>query len=95
MINVMTEKDVDMSTFEPRPLEMADTIKADVVICLAQEAEAEARHMCETRSIPYQRWQVSDPAMQDGDHGEKLEAYRISRDAIADRIADYAREHGY
>lgn len=93
MINVMSELDIDMSTFEPRPLEASEDVIADVIICLAPEAESEAKSLAQERSVPYERWQVSDPAMQEGDHGERLEAYRISRDAIAQRISEYARMH--
>ena len=95
MVSVMSELDIDMSSFEPRPLQLSEQLMANVIICLAPEAEWEAKKIAETRSIPYERWQVSDPALQDGDHGERLEAYRISRDAIAERIEQYGQMHSH
>lgn len=94
MVNVMSEAGIDLSRFECRTLDEVAEAPCDLVICLAAEAEAAAKELASARSAQYQRWQVSDPAMQEGHHGERLEAFRISRDAIAARIDRFAREQG-
>ena len=93
MVNVMNEIGVDLSRFDCRTADDVADEPCDLVVCLAAEAEPAAREFADSRGARYERWQVSDPAMQDGHHGERLEAFRISRDAIAARIERFAREH--
>lgn len=92
MVNVMSEIGIDLSRFDCRTLDDVTDAECDIVICLAAEAEADAKALAKARSARYERWQVSDPAMQEGHHGERLEAFRISRDAIAARIERFARQ---
>ncbi|TGY90728.1 low molecular weight phosphatase family protein [Marinicauda algicola] len=92
MVSVMSEIGIDLSRFGCRTLDEVADAPCELVICLAAEAEPDAKALARARGAQYQRWQVSDPAMQEGHHGERLEAFRISRDAIAARIERFARE---
>ena len=92
MISVMAEKGADLSGFECRDLAEAGDDPVELVVCLADDADAEAAAFAERRDADYALWAVADPTLAQGSRDQRLEAYRAARDAIEARIARYVRE---
>ena len=92
MIAVMAEKGVDLSGFECRDLAEAGDDPAELVVCLAREAGAQAAAFAERRDADYVLWPVTDPTTVAGGREARLQAYRGARDDIEARIARYVRE---
>ena len=92
MIAVMGEKGVDLSGFECRDLAEAGDDPAELVVCLAREADAEAAAFAERRDADYVLWAMDDPTTVRGAREARLQAFREARDDIEARIARYVRE---
>lgn len=92
MIAAMAEKGVDLSGFECRDLAEAGDDPAELVVCLAGEADGEAAAFAERRDADYVLWPMDDPTTVTGGREARLQAFREVRDDIEARIARYVRE---
>ncbi|KAA5805483.1 low molecular weight phosphatase family protein [Alkalicaulis satelles] len=87
MIAVMDELGEDLSTFECRDMESTADAPVELVVCLAPEAAEAASAFAERRGAAYEFWPVADPARVEGVRQARLDAYRATRDLIAERVA--------
>lgn len=85
MIAVMGEKGLDLSDYECRDMDDVAGEPADIVVCLAPDAEDEARGLAASRKARYVFWPIDEPAAG-RDRFLTLANYRAARDAIEARI---------
>ncbi|MEQ8405731.1 MAG: low molecular weight phosphatase family protein [Oceanicaulis sp.] len=93
MIAVMGEKGLDLSDYECRDMDDVAGEPADLVVCLSDDVDAEAREFAAGRGAAYALWPVEEPATG-RDRFLTLAAYRAARDAIEARILAFEPESG-
>jgi len=91
MIVVMGEKGVDLSDHECRDMDDVAGEPVDLVVCLSEDVDAEARKFAADRNAAYAHWPIDEPAIG-RDRFLTLAAYRAVRDAIDARILAFAAE---
>ncbi|MFP4518138.1 MAG: low molecular weight phosphatase family protein [Oceanicaulis sp.] len=91
MIAVMDEKGHDLSSYVCRDMDDVAGEPVDLVVCLSEDADAQARRFARARSARYQLWPVAEP-VGGRDRFLTLAAYRAVRDAIEARILAFDPE---
>jgi len=84
VVEAMKEVDIDISGNSPKMLTMDMVEKADKMITMGCEAEAEA--VCPASFIETQDWALEDPK------GKSLEQVRKIRDEIKERVNKLVKE---
>jgi protein-tyrosine-phosphatase len=85
---VMGELGVDLRRHYPTLLEDLEDTNFDLIVTLSPEAHHRALELTRTQSVDVEYWPTEDPSVAEGNREERLAAYRLVRDKLADRIAD-------
>ncbi len=88
VVAVMSEVGGDLRRHYPTLLEDLEDTNFDVIITLSPEAHHRALELTRTQAVEVEYWPTEDPSMAEGSREERLAAYRLVRDRLADRIAD-------
>jgi arsenate reductase len=91
-VEVMAEKGYDLSGQHPKHLrEYLGKAQVHTVIIVCDGA-AKSCPAIWPGARERLMWPFPDPAAVDGEESERREAFRVVRDAIAERVEDWARE---
>lgn len=82
---VLYELGVDIADHEPKALESVDLTAFDLVIALTPESLQQARDVCAGR-VEY--WPTSDPTTTEGSRDQRIEAYRLTRSELDQKLAE-------
>ena len=90
-VAIMDEIGVDISkhramTFEE--LEDWAGLNFDLIVTLTPEAHHKALELTRRVAVEVEYWPTPDPAMQEGNREQRLDAYRVVRDHLLRRIKD-------
>ncbi len=90
-VEVLGELGIDISGARPKHLEMFLGREFDFIITLCDKA----RDMCPVfpGRPTSEHWNLADPAAVEGPRGERLEAFRRTRDEIIRRIERFVESH--
>ena len=86
---VLDEVGADLSGHRAKSFEDLEDGSFDLVISLTPEAQHRAVELARGRAVDIEYWPIPDPTLATGSREAILDAYRMSRDAILNRI--YAR----
>jgi protein-tyrosine-phosphatase len=84
---VMAEVGCDLSTYKVKTFDELQDDSFDLVISLTPEAQHRAVEMARGRAAEIEYWPIHDPTLTEGSRQARLEAYRMVRDSLAQRIA--------
>lgn len=86
---VLDEVGADLSGHRAKSFDDLEDGSFDLVISLTPEAQHRAVELARGRAVDIEYWPIPDPTLATGSREAILDAYRMSRDAILNRI--YAR----
>jgi protein-tyrosine-phosphatase len=86
VIAVMDEIGIDMSHFTPKSFEDLQGSGFDLIITLSPEAHHHAMELTRTEAVEVEYWPTQDPSAFTGSRDQILEAYRMVRDGLLERI---------
>jgi protein-tyrosine-phosphatase len=89
VITVMDEIGIDLSNHEPKSFDDLEDEFFDLIICFSDVSYAMALDMAQSKSTEVEFWPVYDAALASDNREERLTAYRLVRDAIAEKLQDY------
>ena len=89
VITVMDEIGIDLSNHEPKSFDDLEDEFFDLIICFSDVSYAMALDMAQSKSTEVEFWPVYDAALASDNREERLTAYRLVRDAIAEKLKDY------
>lgn len=89
MVSVMLELEQDLEDFNPIALAGVGEPPAQLVVSLSTAADRTAMQYADETGANFQAWPIPDPSESGGNRDQRLEAYRETRNAIADRIANW------
>jgi protein-tyrosine-phosphatase len=84
---VMAEVGCDLSAYMAKTFDELQDDSFDLVISLTPEAQHRAVEMARGRAAEIEYWPTQDPTLQEGSRQARLDAYRLVRDSLAQRIA--------
>ena len=84
---VMAEVGCDLSSYKVKTFDELQDDSFDLVISLTPEAQHRAVEMARGRAADIEYWPTHDPTLTEGSRQARLEAYRMVRDSLAQRIA--------
>lgn len=84
---VMAEVGCDLSNYKVKTFDELQDDSFDLVISLTPEAQHRAVEMARGRAAEIEYWPIHDPTLTEGSRQARLEAYRMVRDSLAQRIA--------
>ncbi len=87
-VAVMAELGVDVSSHRCKALNDLDDGTFDLIITLSPEAHHQALELTRTTSCDVVYWATFDPTAVRGPRGQRVEAYRSTRDSLVRRIHD-------
>lgn len=83
MVEVMREKDVDLSAHRPRTFEDLGDTRFEVIVALTEESLARARELAALWGAEVEHWPTPEPAlMGEETRDARLDAYREVRDLV-------------
>lgn len=83
---VLAELDMPIIASEPKDItELADA-NFDLVIVLSDAALPHIEEWAADKSLDVEYWPTEDPTQATGNQAQRLDAYRVVRDALAQRI---------
>jgi protein-tyrosine-phosphatase len=85
----MDEIGIDLSNHEPKSFDDLEDEFFDLIICFSDVSYAMALDMAQSKSTEVEFWPVYDAALASDNREERLTAYRLVRDAIAEKLKDY------
>jgi protein-tyrosine-phosphatase len=83
---VMDEIGLDLTRHRPHSIDDLADNAFDLVITLSPEAAAFAQEMARTLAINIENWPTNDPSMEQGSRDQMLDAYRLVRDSLKEKI---------
>src|SRR4051812_13909630 len=83
---VMAEVGCDLSNYKVKTFDELQDDSFDLVISLTPEAQHRAVEMARGRAAEIEYWPIHDPTLTEGSRQARLEAYRMVRDSLAQRI---------
>ena len=86
-VEVMAEVGVDLSRFRPKAFADIAGSAFDVIITLSPEAHHHAMELTRTHAVEVEYWPTLDPTAFTGSREQILNAYRLVRDGLRERIA--------
>lgn len=86
-IEVMAEIGCDLTGYRTKTFDELQDDSFDLVISLTPESQHRAVEMARGRAAEIEYWPTQDPTLAEGSRQARLEAYRMTRDALAQRIA--------
>lgn len=88
-IAAIEEMGLDMAKHRPRTfaeLEDREGFNFDLVVCLSPDAYHKALDFTRTMSVDVEYWPTMDPSLEQGSRDQRLDAYRLVRDQLMDKI---------
>ncbi len=85
-VAVMDEIGLDISDHKPKTIEDLQDTHFDLIITLAPEAHHKALELTRNDAIDVEYWPTADPSLATGSREQILDAYRVVRDGLLDRI---------
>ena len=85
-VAVVGELGFDLSRHRPKTFDTLDDDNFDLVISLTPEAQHRAVELSRGRAVDLEYWPTPDPTLALGPREAVLEAYRATRDGLAERI---------
>ena len=89
---VMAEVGCDLSGYTVKTFDDLEDDSFDLVISLTPEAQHRAVEMARGRAAAIEYWPIHDPTLTEGSRQARLDAYRLVRDSLAQRIARRFRD---
>lgn len=83
---VLDEIGADLTGHRAKGFDDLEDGSFDLVISLTPEAQHRAVELARGRAVDIEYWPIPDPTLASGSRETVLEAYRVTRDAILDRI---------
>jgi protein-tyrosine-phosphatase len=84
---VMAEIGCDLSGYRTKTFDELLDDSFDLVISLTPESQHRAVEMARGRAAEIEYWPTQDPTLAEGSRQARLEAYRMTRDTLAQKIA--------
>jgi protein-tyrosine-phosphatase len=84
---VMAEVGCDLSRYKVKTFDELEDDSFDLVISLTPQAQHRAVEMARGRAAEIEYWPIHDPTLTEGSRQARLDAYRLTRDSLAQRIA--------
>jgi len=85
-VAVMDELGADMSRHRSKTFEELEEDSFDLVISLTPEAQHRAVELARHHAVDLEYWPTHDPTLVMGSREAVMDAYRETRDALAERI---------
>jgi len=85
-VAVMDELGADMSHHRSKTFDMLESDMFDLVISLTPEAQHRAVELARHHAVDLEYWPTHDPTLMMGPREAVMEAYRETRDVLAERI---------
>ncbi len=85
-VAVMTEIGIDLSAHQPKRLDELEDTSFDLVISLSPDAQHAAVELTRASACEVEFWPVFAPTAVEGNLEETLNAYRLVRDLLRQRI---------
>ena len=83
---VMEEIGLEIGKHTPRRFEDLEDGSFDLVITLSPEAQHKAMEMTRTAATRVEYWPTIDPTAVEGTREQRLQAYRLVRDHLMERL---------
>ena len=88
-VAVMNELGIDIMRHKPmtfEELQDLEGIDADLIVTLSPDAHHKAMTLADAVSAQVEYWPTPDPAVEEGNREQRLEAYRAVRDQLMAKI---------
>jgi protein-tyrosine-phosphatase len=86
VVAVMDEIGIDVSRHRSKIFEELEDDSFDVVVSLSPEAQHKAVELTRANACEVEFWHTFDPSLVEGNRETRLEAYRVVRDQLMERI---------
>lgn len=86
MIEVMDELGIDVSQHRSKTFDELEDTSFDVIISLSPEAQHAAVELTRTMACEVEFWNTFDPSLIEGNREARLNAYRLVRDGLMERL---------
>jgi protein-tyrosine-phosphatase len=83
---VMEEIGIDVSGHAPLAIRDLNDTSFDVIVSLSPEAHHQALELTRTMAVDVEYWPTIDPSLTQGSRSQVLDAYRLLRDQLFQRI---------
>jgi protein-tyrosine-phosphatase len=90
-VAVMQEEKIDISNHEPKNLSTIPLQDFDAIIALTGQSRDKVQAFAKDNDITFEYWQTPDPAEGEGNRDQVMESYRLVRDHLECRIADFLK----
>jgi protein-tyrosine-phosphatase len=87
-VAVMEEIGIDIKRHRPATFDELDDARFDLVIALSPEAQHHAVEMTRDAALDAIFWNMFDPTLMEGSRDMRLDAYRLIRDQLKNRILE-------
>jgi protein-tyrosine-phosphatase len=87
-VEAMEEIGLEIGKHKPRCFEDLEDGSFDLVITLSPEAQHKAMELTRTAATRVEYWPTLDPTAVEGSREQRLQAYRIVRDQLMDRLKE-------
>jgi protein-tyrosine-phosphatase len=85
-VAVMDEIGIDIAKHQAKTFDELEDTSFDLVISLSPEAQHSAVELTRTMACDVEFWPTYDPTAVEGSREERLDAYRVVRDHLRQRI---------
>jgi protein-tyrosine-phosphatase len=85
-VEAMEEIGLEIAKHKPRCFEDLEDGSFDLVITLSPEAQHKAMELTRTAATRVEYWPTMDPTAVEGSREQRLEAYRLVRDQLMQRL---------
>jgi protein-tyrosine-phosphatase len=88
-VAAMDEVGIDIKAHRPMTFEELEDwqgLNFDLIVTLSPEAHHRALELTRTAAVEVEYWPTSDPTFLEGSREQRLDAYRVVRDQLLDRI---------
>jgi protein-tyrosine-phosphatase len=85
-VAVMDEIGIDIAKHQPKTFDELEDTSFDLVVSLSPEAQHSAVELTRTMACDVEFWPTHDPTAVEGSRAEMLDAYRLVRDHLRQRI---------
>ena len=86
VVAVLDEIGIDLSKHRPKSFDDLEDDYFDLVISLSPEAQHRAVELTRTSSCEIEYWPIMDPSLITGNPEQRLDAYRVLRDDLRQRL---------
>lgn len=90
-VAAMAEIDIDISRHKPitfEELEDLEGLNFDLIITLSPEAHHRALEITRASAVDVEYWPTPDPTDTEGNREQRLDAYRVVRDQLMNRLRE-------